>query len=151
VPWLLLPTAAAAILAWSLTTAEKWLRGVTIIEIVFVQCWAAAAFFAVCSRAAAPEPMSWSLAAVAVSAVTACVTTVAAYLLFYVLLLRYGAGRISTLQWAQTLIATAESAIFLRIRPSWESYLGALLIVVGLVMALSPDREGGVMLEITRR
>ena len=151
VPWLLLPTAGAAILAWSLTTAEKWLRGMTIVETVFVQCAAAAVTFAVCSRAVPTEPMSWSVPAVAVSAVTACVTTLAAYLLFYVLLRRCGAGRISTLQWAQTLIATAESVIFLRIRPSWEGYLGALLIVVGLVMALSRDREGGVMLEITRR
>jgi drug/metabolite transporter (DMT)-like permease len=76
---------------------------------------------------------------------------VGGYLLFYALLRQYGAGRISTLQWAQTLVATTESAALLRVRPSWEGYLGAGLIVVGLALALSPDREGGVMLEITRR
>jgi drug/metabolite transporter (DMT)-like permease len=152
VPWLLLPAAAAAILAWSLTVADKRLRSMTIVETVFVQCVASAAFFAVCSRAGPPEPMDWSVAAVAVAALTACVTTAAAYLLFYVLLRQYGAARVSTMQWAQTLIATTESAVFLRIRPSWEGYLGTLLIVFGLGLALSRDRgQGGVMLEITRR
>jgi drug/metabolite transporter (DMT)-like permease len=150
VPWLLLSTTAAVILAWSLATTDKRLRSMTIVEALFVQCVAAAAFFAVGSRAA-PERMSWSVAATAISALAACVATVAGYLLFYALLRQYGAGRISTLQWSQTLVATTESAVILRVRPSWEGYLGALLIVVGLVMALSHKREGGVMLEITRR
>jgi drug/metabolite transporter (DMT)-like permease len=151
VPWQLLPIAAAATLGWSLTLADKRLHSRTIVETVFVQCVAAAAFFAVCSRAAPSEPMSWPMAAVAVSALTGCVTTAAAYLLFYALLRQYGAGRVSTLQWAQTLVATTESAVFLRIGPSWEGYLGALLIVVGLVLALPRKRaDGGVMLEITR-
>jgi len=151
VPWLLMPAAAAAILAWSLTRADKRLRSLTLVETVFVQCVSAGLFFAVCSRIAPPEPMNWSLAAMAVSALTACFTTAAAYSLFYALLRQYGAGPISTLQWAQTLIATTESAAVLRVRPPWEGNLGALLIVVGLVLALSQDREGGVMLEITRR
>ncbi|MCU1313063.1 MAG: Permease of the drug/metabolite transporter superfamily [Acidobacteriaceae bacterium] len=150
-PWLLLPAAAAAILAWALATADKRLRSMTVVEALFVQCMAAAAFFAVCSRAAPPDPMRWSGTAFAVFALTACGATVGGYLLFYALLRQYGAGRISTLQWAQTLVATTESAVLLRVRPSWEGYLGALLIVVGLVMALSQEREGGVMLEITRR
>jgi drug/metabolite transporter (DMT)-like permease len=151
VPWLSLPAAAAAILAWSLVMAEKRLQGATIVETVFVQCLAGAVFFAGCSRAAPAELATWPVALVAVSAFTAGISTVGGYLLFYALLRQYGAGRISTLQWAQTLIATTESAALLRVRPSWEGYLGAGLIVVGLVLALSSDREGGVMLEITRR
>jgi drug/metabolite transporter (DMT)-like permease len=151
VPWLSLPAAAAAILAWSLVMAEKRLQGATIVETVFVQCLVGAVFFAGCSRAAPAKPATWPVALVAVSAFTAGISTVGGYLLFYALLRQYGAGRISTLQWAQTLIATTESAALLRVRPSWEGYLGAGLIVVGLVLALSPDREGGVMLEITRR
>jgi drug/metabolite transporter (DMT)-like permease len=151
VPWLLLPAAAAAILAWSLVLAEKRLQGATIVETVFVQCLAGAVFFAGCSRAVPAELAKWSVAVVAVSALTAGISMVGGYLLFYALLRQYGAGRISTLQWAQTLVATTESAALLRVRPSWEGYLGAGLIVVGLALALSPDREGGVMLEITRR
>ena len=150
-PWLLLPMAAAAFLAWSLVIADKRLRRMTIVETVFVQCVTASVFFAVCSRIATPSPVSWSLATIAVSALAAPITTGAGYLMFYALLRKYGAGRISTLQWAQTLAAAAESALLLRIRPSWEGYVGALLIVAGLVLALSHEGEGGVMLEITRR
>jgi drug/metabolite transporter (DMT)-like permease len=149
-PWLLAPLAAAAVLAGSLLAAEKRVHAWNA-DILFVQCVAAASFFGLSSRVAGEDAVSWSFPLVARSVLSSVLVAALGYLLFYALLRRLGAGKVSTLQWAQTLVTTGEAAFVLRVRPGWEGYLGAALIVTALARALLANRaEEGVMLEITR-
>jgi drug/metabolite transporter (DMT)-like permease len=140
-PWLLLPLIAAGVLAWALAGAEKHMRGGSIAEALFWQCAASALLLLIASQLLEHETVTWSASAAIGFVVNAGVTTVCGYLLFYWLLAQYGAGRVSMLQWTQTLIATGESAVLMRISPDWSEIAGALLIVIAVVWAFS-NREG---------
>ena len=139
-PWLLLPLIAATVLAWALAGAEKHMRGVSIAEALFCQCVASALLLLIASRLLEHETVTWSATAAIGFVVNAGLTAVCGYLLFYWLLAQYGAGRASMLQWTQTLIATAESAVLMRISPDWSEIAGAILIVIAVVWAFS-NRE----------
>jgi drug/metabolite transporter (DMT)-like permease len=54
------------------------------------------------------------------------------------------------LQWAQPLVATAESVVLVHIRPDWSAVAGAILIVLAIVWAFSNWDDQGVILEITQ-
>ncbi|HTF61582.1 MAG TPA: EamA family transporter, partial [Edaphobacter sp.] len=140
-PWLLLPPIAAGLLAWALAGAEEHMRGVPIAEALFWQCAASALLLLIASQLLEHATVTWSASAAIGFVVNAGVATVCGYLLFYWLLAQYGAGRVSMLQWTQTLIATGESAVLMRISPAWSEIAGALLIVIAVVWAFS-NREG---------
>ena len=150
-PWLLLPIGAAVVLAWALTRAEKGVSGLPPAGSLFIQCAIAALLFGAASRLFERQPLDWTASVAIGFAVTAVVTTVCGYLLFYRLLARLGAGKLSVLQWTQTLITTIESAALMRIRPGWESVVGAILIIIAVVQTFSNRDEGpGVILQITQ-
>jgi drug/metabolite transporter (DMT)-like permease len=150
IPWLLFPLAAAAVLAWALTAAEKHMPGISIIEALFAQCAISALLLAVVSPLLEHQAVTWSATAVLGFAIGAAVTTVCGYLLFYWLLGKSGAGSVSMLQWTQPLIAGVESAVLMRIRPDWIVIAGAILIVAAIVWAFSNRDDGGVIFEITQ-
>lgn len=151
-PWLLCPIAAACLLAWALARAEDGHGGLSIAGSLFIQCVVAASLFGMVSRVFERQPIGWSGPAVAGFAASALLTAVSGYLLFYWLLGRLGAARLSTLQWTQTLVATIESAALMHLRPGWESLAGAALIGIALLRAFScRDNDQGVILQITRR
>ncbi|HEY3989126.1 MAG TPA: DMT family transporter [Acidobacteriaceae bacterium] len=151
-PWLLLLLAAACVLAWALAAAEKDLRAISHVEVLFTQCATSAVLLFILSQLIGREPLTWSALAGIGFAVNAGVMTVFGYLLFYWLLRRYGAGRVSILQWSQPLVATAEAAVLMHARPDWTALVGALLIAIAIMLAFSNrDEAGGVLFEITRR
>jgi drug/metabolite transporter (DMT)-like permease len=85
-------------------------------------------------------------------AIDAALMVVCGYLLFYWLLSKFGAGRVSTLQWTQPFVATAESRALMVVRPGWALIAGGILIVIATVWAFSNrDEAGGVLFEITQR
>jgi drug/metabolite transporter (DMT)-like permease len=97
------------------------------------------------------QPMVWSGEQAAGVAASALIATVAAYLLFYWLLLQIGPAKLAMLQWVQLLVAAAESVIVTAARPGWELLVGVILIAVAVRRAwAAPDEEQGVMLQITR-
>jgi drug/metabolite transporter (DMT)-like permease len=150
-PWLLLPLAAACVLAWALANGEKTMRELSIGEALFAQCAVSALLLSVVSQLLEHQTITWSATAAMGFVVKAVFITVGGYLLFYWLLGRYGAGRVSTLQWTQLLVATAESAVLMSIRPNWTLVAGAILIVIAVVWAFSNrDDDGGVLFEITQ-
>jgi drug/metabolite transporter (DMT)-like permease len=57
---------------------------------------------------------------------------------------------VSMLQWAQPLVATAESVVLVHIRPEWSTVAGAILVVLAIVWAFSNWDDQGVILEITQ-
>ncbi len=150
-PWLLLPLTAASALAWALTRAETERTGIPPAASLFFQCAVSALLFAAASRLEERQSIDWSASTVLGFTASAVVVAVCGYLLFFWLLSRLGASRLSMLQWTQTLVATTESAALMRIRPGWESIAGALLIVIAVILAFSHRDEGtGVMLQITQ-
>ena len=150
-PWLLLPFAAACVLAWALVTAEKRMHAMSIAESLFGQCVASALLLLIASHLLEHESVPWSATAVTGLVVDAALTTVCGYLLFYWLLGKFGAGPVSTLQWTQPFVAAAESAILMAIRPGWALLTGAILIAIAIVWVFSNrDDAGGVLFEITR-
>jgi drug/metabolite transporter (DMT)-like permease len=140
-PWLLLPLTAAGVLAWALTDAEKQIREISIVEMLFAQSAVSALLLLIVSALLERETVIWSATGVVAVAINAVLVTVCGYLLFYWLLRKFGAGHLSTLQWMQPLFATAESAILLRIRPDWTAILGAVLIVAAVARTFS-NRDG---------
>ena len=149
-PWLLLLLAAAAILAVALAAAEKQLRGFSIVEALFAQCAASALLLWIASQVFERQPLTWSATAALGFLIGAAVMTVCGYLLFYWLLGKSGASAVSMLQWTQPLIATAESAVWMHIRPDWTAFLGAILIVAATIWAFSNRDDRGVMFQITQ-
>jgi drug/metabolite transporter (DMT)-like permease len=140
-PWLLLPLTAAGVLAWALAGAEKHMRGVPIVNALFCQCATSALLLLIASQLLEHETVAWSSTAAIGFVINAGLTAICGYLLFYWLLAQYGAGRVSMLQWTQTLIATAESTVLMRISPGWSAIAGAILIVLAVIWAFS-NREG---------
>jgi drug/metabolite transporter (DMT)-like permease len=71
--------------------------------------------------------------------------------LMYWLLTKLESWQVATLQWSATLIAVAEAAWFLRVRPSADMWAGAALIVGATVWLLRGSRSApeAVTLEIT--
>jgi drug/metabolite transporter (DMT)-like permease len=149
--WLLLPLTAAGVLAWALGAAEKHMQRLSIVEALFGQCVASAVLLFLASEILQHEAVGWSVTAATGFAVSAVLATVCGYLLFYWLLGKFGAGRVSTLQWMQPLVATLESVLLTGGHPDWTLITGATLIVLAVVWVL-PNREdnGGVIFEITR-
>jgi len=149
--WLLPPLAAAGVLAWALAAAERHLQTISIVEALFGQCTVFALALFIASQLLEHETVMWSAAAAFGFAINSAFTTVCGYLLFYWFLSKSGAGRASMLQWAQPLVATAESILLLSTRPDWTVILGATLIVIAIVRGFSNgDDNGGVIFEITR-
>ncbi len=150
-PWLLLPLTAAGGLAWALGAAEKHMRRLSIVEALFCQCVASAVLLFLASEILEPEAVHWSVAVATGFAVSAVLATACGYLLFYWLLGKFGAGRVSTLQWTQPLVATLESVLLAGGHPDWSLITGATLIVLAVVWVLSNrEDDGGVIFEITR-
>ena len=110
-PWFLLPLTAAGVLAWALGAAEKHMQRLSIVEALFCQCVASAVLLFLASEILEHEAVNWSVTVATGFAVSAVLTTVCGYLLFYWLLGKFGAGRVSTLQWTQPLVATLESVL----------------------------------------
>ena len=150
IPWLLLPVAAAAILGWALATAEKHLPEISIVEALFGQFTISALLLSIASPLLEHETVTWSATAGLGFVIGSAFMTVCGYLLFYWLLGKSGAGRVSMLQWAQPLVATAESVVLVHIRPDWSTVAGAILIVLAIVWAFSNWDDQGVILEITQ-
>jgi drug/metabolite transporter (DMT)-like permease len=148
-PWLLLPLAAAGVLAVALAVVEKHLRGISIAEALFVQCAISALLLWIVSLLE-HQAVTWSTTAALGFLIDAAVMTVGGYLLFYWLLGKSGAATVSMLQWTQPLIATVESVVLLHIRPDWTAALGASLIVAATVGVFLNLDERGVIIEITR-
>lgn len=150
-PWLLLPLTAAGVLAWALAGAEKHMQTMSIVEALFGQCVVSALLLFVASQLLEHEAVTWSATGATVFAINAVLATVCGYLLFYWLLGKCGAGRLSSLQWTQPLVATVESMLLMRGRPDWILITGAILIVIAIVWAFSNrDDDRGVIFEITR-
>ena len=150
-PWLLLPLAAAGALAWALGAAEKHMQRLSIVEALFGQCVASAVLLFLASEILEHETVRWSVTAATGFAVSAVLATVCGYLLFYWLLGKFGAGRVSTLQWTQPLVATLESVLLTGGHPDWTLLTGATLIVLAVLWVLSNrEDDGGVIFEITR-
>jgi drug/metabolite transporter (DMT)-like permease len=150
--WLLLPLAAACFLAWALTGAEKHMREMSIAEALFAQCMVSALLLFIASQLLEHETLTWSATAAMGFSIEAALTVVCGYLLFYWLLSKFGAGRVSTLQWTQPFVATVESAVLTPIRPGWALISGAILIVIATVWSFSNRNDaGGVLFEITQR
>jgi drug/metabolite transporter (DMT)-like permease len=150
IPWLLLPFAAAVVLASALTAAEKYLRAISIIELLFAQSTIAALSLWIVSLLLEHEAVTWSTTATLGLLLQAVLMTVCGYLLFYWLLGKSGAAGVSMLQWSQPAIATVESAVLMGIWPDWTVVLGALLIVVAIVRAFSNRDDLGVIFKITQ-
>ncbi len=150
IPWLLLPLAAAAGIAAALTAAEKHLREISIVEMLFVQCAISGLLLWIASLLLEHQSVTWSTTAALGFSIAAAVMTMCGYLLFYWLLGKSGAAKVSMLQWTQPLIATAETVVLLHIRPDWTAVLGAILIVAATVMGFSNRAEQGVIFEITQ-
>ena len=149
--WLLLPLAAACLLACALAGAELHMQEISVVEALFVQCLVAAPLLWIASQLFEHEPLTWSATAAIGFVVNAALTTVCGYLLFYWLLSKFGAGRVSMLQWMQPLVATTESAVLMHIKPDWTVLAGAILIAIAVVWAFSNrDHDGGVFFEITQ-
>lgn len=150
--WVLLPLSAACCLAWALAGAEKHMREMSIAEALFAQCMVSALLLFIASQLLEHEAVTWSATTAMGFVLQAALTVVCGYLVFYWLLSKFGAGNVSTLQWMQPLIATAESAALTSIRPGWDGISGAILIVIATVWAFSNrDDDGGVLFEITQR
>ena len=150
-PWLLLPLTAAGALAWALGAAERHMQRLSIVEALFGQCVASAVLLFLASEILEHERVSWSVTAAAGFAVSAVLATVCGYLLFYWLLGKFGAGRVSTLQWTQPLVATLESVLLSSGHPDWTLITGAALIVLAVLWVFSNrEDDGGVIFEITR-
>jgi drug/metabolite transporter (DMT)-like permease len=150
-----LPLAAAAVLVLALAAAEKQLRGISIpaisiVEALFAQCAVSALLLWTASLVLERQPVTWSATAAFGFLISAAVMTVGGYLLFYWLLGKSGASTVSMLQWTQPLIATAESAAWMHIRPDWTAALGGVLIVAATMWAFSNRDERGVIFEITQ-
>jgi drug/metabolite transporter (DMT)-like permease len=97
------------------------------------------------------DTVSWSVTVATGFALSAILATVCGYLLFYWLLGKFGAGRVSTLQWTQPLVATLESVLLTGGHPDWTLITGAILIVLAVLWVLSNrEDDGGVIFEITR-
>jgi drug/metabolite transporter (DMT)-like permease len=150
VPWLLFPLAAAAVLAWALAAAEKHLPEISMVEAMFGQFAISALLLSIASPLLEHETVTWSATAGLGFVVDSAFMTVCGYLLFYWLLGKSGAGRVSMLQWAQPLVATAESVVLVHIRPDWSAVAGAILVVLAIVWAFSDWGDQGVILEITQ-
>jgi drug/metabolite transporter (DMT)-like permease len=150
IPWLLLPVAAAAILAWALAAAEKLLPEISMVEVMFGQFTISALLLSIASLLLEHETVTWSATAGLGFVIGSAFLTVCGYLLFYWLLGKSGAGRVSMLQWTQPLVATAESVVLVHIRPDWSAVAGAILVVLAIVWAFSNWDRQGVILEITR-
>ncbi len=150
-PWLFFPFGAACVLAWALAGAERYIRTMSIGEALFVQCVVSAALLFITSQLFENEAVTWSAMAATGFAINAALATVCGYLFFYWLLGTFGAGRASMLQWTQPLVATAESMLWMRLRPDWTFIAGATLIVIAIAWAFSNRAEDrGVIFEITR-
>jgi drug/metabolite transporter (DMT)-like permease len=150
--WLLLPLAATCLLAWALACAEKVMQEMSIAEALFGQCAVCALSLWIASRLLEREALTWSATSVMGFATAAALMVVCGYLLFYWLLSKFGAGRVSILQWTQPFVATVESAALMAIRPGWALISGGILIVIATVWVFSNrDEAGGVLFEITRR
>lgn len=151
-PWLLLPLAAAGVLAWALAGAEKYAHTMSIAEALFAQCAASTLLLFIASNMLEHGTVTWSATTVMGFLVHAALTVVCGYLLFYWLLGKVGAGCVSTLQWTQPFVATAESTMLIAIRPGWTLMTGAALIAIAVVWVFSNrDDAGGVLFEITQR
>jgi drug/metabolite transporter (DMT)-like permease len=149
--WMWLPLTAAGVLTWALAGAEKHMQTISIGEALFGQCVVSALVLFIASQLLEHETVAWSAAAATGFAINAALTTVCGYLLFYWLVSKSGAGRVSTLQWTQPLVATAESMLVMSVRPDWAVIAGATLIVIAIVWAFSNrDEDRGVIFEITR-
>lgn len=149
-PWLLLPLSAVSVLAWALLSAERRMCDLSLCELLFVQCVISSILLLIASYILEAETVIWSPMAAIGIAGQAVLSVVCGYLLFYWLLRTSGAARASMLQWTQPLIAVAESAALMRIRPGWSEAGGTALIVIALTLTFSNwDRDRGVFFEIT--
>jgi drug/metabolite transporter (DMT)-like permease len=150
-PWLLLPLTAASVLALALAEAEKHSQKMSIIEALFGQCAVSGLLLFIASELLEHESITWSVTAGAGFVISAVLTTLGGYLLFYWLLGVSGAGRVSMLQWTQPLVATVESVALMSTRPGWALLAGAILIVIAVAWVFSNrDPGGGVLFEITQ-
>lgn len=149
-PWVLFPLAASAVLAWALAAAEKHLPEISIVEALFGQLTISALLLSIASPLLEHETVTWSATAGLGFVIGSAFMTVCGYLLFYWLLGKSGAGRVSMLQWAQPLVATAESVVLVHIRPDWSTVAGAILVMLAIVWAFSNWDDEGVILEITQ-
>jgi drug/metabolite transporter (DMT)-like permease len=149
VPWVLFPLAAAAVLAWALAAAERHLPEISIVEAMFGQFTISALLLSIASPLLEHETVTWSATAGLGFVIGTALMTVCGYLLFYWLLGKSGAGRVSMLQWTQPLVATVESVVLVHITPDWSAVAGAILIVLAIVWAFSNWDDQGVILEIT--
>jgi drug/metabolite transporter (DMT)-like permease len=150
--WLLFPLAATCLLAWALACAEKIMGEISIAEALFGQFTVCSFLLFIASQLMEHEALTWSATTAMGFAIDAALIVVCGYLLFYWLLGKLGAGRVSTLQWTQPFVATAESAALMAIRPGWAFISGGILIVIATVWVFSNrDQAGGVLFEITQR
>jgi len=150
-PWLLFPLAATCLLAWSLACAEKIMQEMSIAEALFGQCTVCSFLLFIASQLMEHQALTWSATATMGFAIGAALIVVCGYLLFYWLLGKFGAGRVSTLQWTQPFVAAAESAL-MTMRPGWAFISGGILIVIATIWVFSNrDQAGGVLFEITQR
>ena len=149
--WLLLPLTASCVLAYALARAEVHMQEISVVEALFVQCVIAAPLLWIAAQLFEHEALTWSATAAMGFVVNAALTTVCGYLLFYWLLGKFGAGRVSMLQWMQPLVATAESVALMHSKPDWTVIAGATLIVTAILWAFSNrDDEGEYSLRLLK-
>jgi O-acetylserine/cysteine efflux transporter len=132
--WLLPPLAAAGMLAWGIASAEKCIQAMSNVEALFGQCVFSALFLFLASHFLERETVAWSAPAAAGFVIQGVLATACGYLIFYWLIGKSGAGRVSMLQWTQPLVATAESLLVMSVRPDWSALVGATLIAIAIAM-----------------
>jgi drug/metabolite transporter (DMT)-like permease len=129
--------------AFSLNYARKHLASCELVASAAIQLAFAAVFLGVLSAftergqpstASSGTYLALLVLGVAVSGVTLP--------LMYWLLTELASWQVATLQWSATLVAVAESAWFLRAKPSTQMWMGAALIVGATFWLLRGDGSG---------
>jgi probable blue pigment (indigoidine) exporter len=153
-------TIAVASEAFSLNYARSRLRHLDLLASVSIQFLTAAILLGVLSvatkrgQSAEWHFMDWDGQSVAALLVLACAVSGITLPLLYWLLARLETWQIASLQWAATLVAVVEAALFLRAKPTLEMAAGVAMIV-GAILWLLRSSTGGrsptVTLQITNQ
>jgi drug/metabolite transporter (DMT)-like permease len=149
---------AVAAEAFSLNYARSRLRHLDVLASVSIQFFTAAILLGVLSAATEHgqfggwNRMDWDGQSIAALLVLACAVSGITLPLLYWLLARLETWQVASLQWAATLIAVVEAALFLHAKPTLEMGAGVAMIV-GAILWLLRSSTGGrsptVTLQIT--
>ncbi len=148
---------AVAAEAFSLNYARSRLRHLDVLASVSIQFFTAAILLGVLSAATERgqsgwNSMDWDEQRVAALLVLSCAISGITLPLLYWLLTRLETWQVASLQWAATLVAVVEAALFLRAKPTLEMAAGVAMII-GATLWLLRSSTGGrsptVTLQIT--